>query len=253
MKRSNPLRQKLIVCVLTLFSCFFFGEVNAQDAPRINDHNNNGWYMYFGDHKLSEKWGLHTEVQLRRYNVLKDPQQLLLRTGVNYYINPDAFVTLGYGFIETSPYGDYPAPDEFLEHRIYEQLQLKGSIGRIGLTHRYRLEQRWVESPLTSDYTYLNRARYFLKATIPVVGPTLDVNEPYLAAYEEIFIGFGNNIRQNIFDQNRAYLALGYKFSPAAAAEVGYLNQIVQKANGVVFERNHTLQVGLTYNLDFTE
>ncbi|MDX5435619.1 MAG: DUF2490 domain-containing protein [Pontibacter sp.] len=227
-------------------------QAQTEDS-RINDHNNNGWYMYFGDHKLSSKWGLHTELQVRRYKILKDPQQLLIRSGMNYHLTPDAFVTLGYGFIETYPYGDYPAPEEVTEHRIYEQLQLKGSLGRIGLTHRYRLEQRWIEVPQTTDYTYLNRARYFLKATLPLAGPSLEAKEPYLAVYDEVFVGFGKNIRKNIFDQNRAYVALGFKFSDAASAELGYLNQIVQKANGVVFERNHTLQAGFTYNLDFSK
>lgn len=220
-------------------------------AERIKDYNQNGWYMYFGDHKFSDKWGLHTELQVRRYNILKDPQQLLIRTGANYNLTDNAMFTLGYGLIETYPYGEFPAADDFLEHRLYEQLQLKGSLSRVGLTHRYRLEQRWVQSPVTSEYTYLNRARYMLRATLPLIGGTTEAKEPYLAAYDEIFVGFGNNIQRNIFDQNRAYLALGYKISDAASVEVGYLNHIVQKANGIVFEHNHTLQVGLTYNIDF--
>ncbi|MEJ8801545.1 DUF2490 domain-containing protein [Pontibacter sp. H249] len=220
-------------------------------SERIKDFNQNGWYMYFGDHALSDKWGLHTELQIRRYNYLSDPQQLLIRTGANYNLTENTMFTLGYGFIETYPYGEFPAADDFLEHRIYQQLQLKGNLSRLGLTHRYRLEQRWVQSPVTSDYTYLNRARYMLRATLPLVGSTTEAKEPYLAAYDEIFVGFGNNIQRNIFDQNRAYLALGYKINDAASVEVGYLNHIVQKANGVVFEHNHTLQVGLTYNIDF--
>ena len=220
-------------------------------TERIKDYNQNGWYMYFGDHKVSEKWGLHTELQIRRHNYLKDPQQLLIRTGVNYNLTDNAMFTLGYGFIETYPYGEFPAADDFLEHRIYEQLQLKGNLARVGLAHRYRLEQRWVQSPVTSDYTYLNRARYMLRATLPLIGTSTEAKEPYLAAYDEIFVGFGNNIQRNIFDQNRAYLALGYKISDAASVEVGYLNHIVQKASGNIFEHNHTLQVGLTYNIDF--
>ncbi|MBC5995051.1 DUF2490 domain-containing protein [Pontibacter cellulosilyticus] len=238
----------LLLAFLTLL---LLPNTTAAQSERIKDFNQNGWYMYFGDHSLTDKWGVHTELQIRRYNLLKDPQQLLIRTGVNYNITDNAMFTLGYGFIETYPYGDFPAADDFVEHRIYEQLQLKGSISRVGLLHRYRLEQRWVQSPITSDYTYLNRARYMLRATLPLAGTTIEAREPYLAAYDEVFIGFGNNIQRNIFDQNRAYLALGYRFSDAAALEVGYLNHIVQKASGMVFEHNHTLQVGLTYNIDF--
>ncbi|WP_299824139.1 DUF2490 domain-containing protein [uncultured Pontibacter sp.] len=220
---------------------------------RVKDYNRNGWYMYFGDHKLTSKWGLHTEAQLRRHNWLKDPQQLLLRGGLNYNLTESTMFTLGYGFVETYPYGEFPAADDFVEHRIYEQLQLKGSLARLGLTHRYRLEQRWVQSPVTSAYTYLNRARYMLRATLPLAGPGTDPKELYLTAYDEVFIGFGENVQRNIFDQNRVYVALGYKINEAASLEAGYMNQISQKANGTVFEHNHTLQVGLTYNLDFSK
>jgi Protein of unknown function (DUF2490) len=221
-------------------------------TERIKDHNTNGWYMYFGDHKFAEKWGVHAEVQLRRHNTIKDPQQLLIRTGINYDLTPSAMFTLGYGFIETHPYGDYPAAATFPEQRLYQQLQLKGNLSRLGLAHRYRLEQRWIKQPDATDYTYLNRARYMLKATLPLAGTSLEPKEFFLAAYDEVFVGFGENVKQNIFDQNRAYAALGYKISKTASLELGYLNQIVQKSNGVVFEHNHTLQVSFFHNLDFS-
>ncbi|SIT93782.1 DUF2490 domain-containing protein [Pontibacter indicus] len=221
-------------------------------SERVKDFNNNGWYMYFGDHKITPKWGLHTELQWRRHNVLKDPQQLLIRTGINYDLTPAAMFTLGYGYIETHPYGDYPAAGIFPEHRIYQQLQLRNSLARVGLTHRYRLEQRWIKPAGAETTTYLNRARYMLKATLPLIGNSIEAGEPFLAAYDEIFIGFGHNIQRNIFDQNRAYAALGYKINDAATLELGYLNQIVQKASGTVFEHNHTLQLSFFYNLDFT-
>ncbi|RDV16960.1 DUF2490 domain-containing protein [Pontibacter diazotrophicus] len=237
--------------VLLLAPGLFLNTAQAQSEQRIKDYNNNGWYMYFGDHKFSDKWGIHAEVQLRRHNIIKDPQQLLIRTGINYDLTPNAMFTLGYGFIETHPYGDYPAAGTFPEQRIYQQLQHKSNIARVGLIHRYRLEQRWIRGAETTDYTYLNRARYFLKATLPLIGPTTEAKEPFLAVYDEVFVGFGENARKNIFDQNRAYAAIGYKISDSAALEFGYLNQIVQKADGVVFEHNHTLQVSFFHTLNF--
>jgi hypothetical protein len=248
MNSLTPLSRYLLV--LSLLLCL--SPAALAQNERIKDYNQNGWYMYFGDHKLTNKWGLHTEVQWRRHNILKDPQQLLIRTGINYDLTPSAMFTLGYGFIETHPYGDFPAAGTFPEHRIYQQLQLKNSVARVGLIHRYRMEQRWVRPAGAENSTYLNRARYMLKATLPLMGATIDAGEPFLAVYDEMFVGFGNNIQRNIFDQNRAYAALGYKIKDGATIELGYLNQIVQKANGVVFEHNHTLQASLFYNLDFS-
>ncbi|WP_180336421.1 DUF2490 domain-containing protein [Pontibacter ramchanderi] len=243
----------LLRLLLGLLLVSGLGSPALAQSERVKDVNSNGWYMYFGDHKLNSRWGLHTELQWRRHNVISDPQQLLVRTGINYDLTPLAMFTLGYGYIETHPYGDFPAAGTFPEHRIYQQLQIRNSLSRVGLQHRYRLEQRWIRPAGAETTTYLNRARYMLKATLPLFGPSIESGEPFLAAYNEIFIGFGNNIQRNIFDQNRAYAALGFKVNDAASLELGYLNQIVQRANGTVFEHNHTLQVSLFYNLNFSE
>jgi hypothetical protein len=62
---------------------------------------------------------------------------------------------------------------------------------------------------------------------------------------------FGKNVARNVFDQNRAYIALGRKFSHATNLEVGYLEQTVQRRDGLVFEHNHTLQVAIYSKLPF--
>jgi len=67
----------------------------------------------------------------------------------------------------------------------------------------------------------------------------------FIAAYNEVMFNFGRNIQNNIFDQNRAYIALGRKIPGLGSLEVGYLQQTVQQGNGRVFEFNHTLQIGL--------
>jgi hypothetical protein len=242
--------------LLAACAALFLGQapLATAQAPgkRINDVNQHAWLMYFGAHKLSEKVGIHTEAQVRRARVLRDWQQLLLRTGVNYFATPNAMLTLGYAYVDTYPYGDFPAASIFPEHRLYEQLQLYGSAGRFGFVHRYRLEQRWVRFPNAAESTYLNRARYMFRATFPLQGPTIDNKEFYLAAYDEIFVGFGKHMAHNFFDQNRLYGAVGYKFNPRVLVELGYLNQIVQQRNGQIFEHNHTLQAALYYSFDFS-
>ena len=68
-------------------------------------------------------------------------QQLLLRPGV-FQINRFASATIGYGFVNAYPYGSYPAKATLPEHRVFEQLWIKHSAGRIALQHRFRVEQR---------------------------------------------------------------------------------------------------------------
>src|SRR5947208_500075 len=90
-------------------------------ANAQSDTNFHGWLMYFGDHPVSDRWGAHLEVQIRRTNGGLAPQQLLLRPAVNFTVNSHLMLTGGYAYVRTSRYGDYPAPAAFPENRFYEQ------------------------------------------------------------------------------------------------------------------------------------
>ena len=66
--------------------------------------------------------------------------------------------------------------------------------------------------------------------------------------YDELFINFGKNVGANIFDQNRAYVALGYKVPILGRLEVGYMHQPLFKSDGIGVENNHTIMIGLMTN-----
>ena len=69
--------------------------------------------------------------------------------------------------------------------------------------------------------------------------------EPYLAASDEIFVGFGRHVQLNVLDQNRAYAGVRYQAGTHTRVELGYLNQWVLRGNGREMESNHTLQLTL--------
>lgn len=229
------------------------GLLHAQ-ALRTTVSQTHGWIMYFGDHKFSKRWGVHAEAQWRRADVVASPQQLLLRTGLNYHFSPQAFATVGYCFVETYPYGEQPVRATFPEHRIWEQVQLRSAYGRFEVVNRFRLEQRFQQLPVAAaggtyapgDAVYTARMRHLVRVSVPFKGKTIEDRSLYVSAYDEPFVSFGDAVGLNIFDQNRAYVALGYKIARWGRLEVGYLNQKVFKADGVRVENNHTLQVGLS-------
>lgn len=227
-------------------------------SPRIHTQNANGWYMYNGDHNVSDRWGVHLEAQWRAHDIIAGKQQLLLRTGVNYYFSSQAFATVGYCFVETYPYGEFPVKAAYPEHRLWEQVQLKNVYNRFEVVNRFRLEQRWLKLPVSNngeyvpgDAVYVNRARLLNRVSVPLKGKTITDKSLYLSLYDEIMLGFGKHVGYNIFDQNRAYIALGYKIPKVGRLEVGFLEQTILKPDGIKVENNHTLQVGLTSNLDF--
>jgi hypothetical protein len=222
------------------------GLCGQTSTAKVQDHNFNGWYMYFGDHPLKGKWGLHLEGQWRRYEAITKPQQLLLRPAINYDLRPDVMFTLGYGYITSHRYGGYPAQFPAPEHRIFQQVLLKQNVGTAGFQHRYRIEQRWIGVMQESAgggagraaWRLQNRFRYFFKGVVP-----LGKTQNFAAFYDEIFLGFGPNIGASIFDQNRAYAAFGRQLTGNNRIEIGYLNQLVAQRDGRILEVNHTLQV----------
>jgi len=221
----------------------------AQPDDRQSVVNGRAWYMYFGDHPLGAgPWGLHFDGQLRMEGAFERRNQLLLRPGVNFDANDSVQLSGGYAYVDTKARAGSPPGFDRPEHRLWEQLILRQRLGTVRLTHRYRLEQRFVGNVRPNDagegepdgHTYVNRFRYFVKGTIPFSASS----RYYAAFYNELMAGFGDNVRNNVFDQNRSYGALGMRLGPTSALEVGYLLQIVQEPSGSVIQYNHAFQVG---------
>ena len=246
---------------LTLVSTPGFSQQN-----RIIDRNAIGWYVYNGDHKLSKHLELHTEYQWRRVELIRSWQQSLARLGLIYKVSDRVNVGGGYTLFTTYPYGDYPVADSgvpTIENRIYEDIQLSDKLGILKLSHRFRLEQRWLgigddNNPRRiTDWEYQHRVRYQISGEIPLKGSTVDNGELYLNFFDELFIGFGRNVGQNVFNQNRISGGLGYQIRDAFKLELNYLNQITQHpevdliTGKPVFELNNGFRLNVIYDLDF--
>ena len=235
-----------------LLLCLVFLSVHSFAQNRISDHNTIGWYTINIDPAISKKWSGHIEYQWRRDNVITDWQQSLLRVGLTYKISPQVSIQAGYAWIETFPHSEHftsAIRKTFPEHRIYEQIVAVSNLGKVKLTNRLRLEQRFngkftsEEDEKPVDYVYLNRVRYMPRIDVP-----LDkINKVFAAMYDEILIGFGKNVGQNVFDQNRVAVMVGYNFSPKFKVEGGFLNQTVQLGRLVdgknVFQYNNGVLV----------
>jgi hypothetical protein len=257
---SNTMKYDLkgiFIGLICLFCFTFFTNSIWAQSPRKTTTNQNGWYMYFGDHKFSEKWGIHLEAQFRRANIITDPQQLLLRTGINYHPSKSSFFTLGYCFVNTYPYGGYPVKCIFPENRFWEQYQVKTQLNTVEWVSRFRLEQRFSKLPIPIDLDYMpgdavytNRFRMMNRFSVPLKGKSITDKSFYISGYDEVFINFGKHVGYNTVDQNRAYMAIGYKIPKVGRLEVGYLNQLVFKSDGIKVENNQTIQVGLSSNTE---
>ena len=191
----------LIFLFLPLFS-------SAQQSDLGN------WLIYFGNKQFNEKWNLHHEIQYRNYNLIGDMEQLLIRTGIGYNIGSKSNLLVGYGYINSENYtGSSNAQATVQEHRIYQQFITKQNIGTVALQHRYRFEQRFIEGD------FRTRFRYFLGINIP-----FKESNYYTSFYNEIFL----NGDGNVFDRNRIYSGIGYRFNSKVRFEFGYMSQVFQ-------------------------
>lgn len=265
-KKLNPFSSFLTMKNKAFLILVLLSNALIAQNTRINNHNTIGWYNYFGTFKLDNKFSVHTENQFRRVNLASDKQQGLLRLGLNYQLKPKIQFRLGYAWIETYPYGEIPINGfgrDFTEHRIFQMASISDRISIVDFSHRFMLEQRWVgrysNASLSSEdeFVLLNRFRYMFRVQIPLKGKSIENKTPYLALYDEVFIGFGENVTENIFDQNRLGIVLGYKFTNAFRIEAGYLNQIVQLGREVdnrnVFQNNNGLIVNTLFNFDLSK
>lgn len=246
----------------TLLIFSLFSLLSYSQNTRIKDKNSIGWYVFNAGLKLDDHWSLAGEFLWRRTNIISDPQQNLFKLAVNRLVFPGVNVRAGYALAETYNYGDIPINNlgkQFTEHRAYEMLGLNNKFGIVESNHRFMLEQRWVGRYSASsldkedEYVYTNRFRYMYRAQIPLNGRNITDKTPYAAIYDEVFVGFGKNVNENVFDQNRLGLLLGYRFSPKVRIEGGFLSQISQLGREVggrnVFQ--HNTGIILSTNLNF--
>ncbi|WP_245710085.1 DUF2490 domain-containing protein [Winogradskyella thalassocola] len=209
MKKKSKIATLIMALVLPFFAM-------SQDSDLGN------WLIYIGNKKLNSKWNIHNEVQYRNYNAVGDLEQLLLRTGIGYNLSENNNnILLGYGYILSENYiGDTDDKVSVNEHRIFQQFTTKQNLGKVVLSHRYRFEQRFVEDD------FKMRFRYFLGIKVPLQYKEDAKNPLYLSLYNEIFL----NTKSSIFDRNRVFGGLGYKFSDSLRVELGYMNQFFENS-----------------------
>lgn len=217
--------KKRIVSLLSMLVLFSLLPLNS--SAQIDESQTGAWYMYFWSARVKEgSFGFQGDVQYRNWNLMGDLEQLLLRGGVTYSPK-NAFIlfTLGYGHVTTGAYGS-SNHNTVTESRIYQEALIPQKIGSIFyIRHRFRYEQRWVE---TQDFR--TRYRYNLFVDVPLNSKEIDKKTVYLAFYNELFINgqrdIGDGRSVELFDRNRTYGALGYAFRKHLKVQFGLMRQI---------------------------
>lgn len=231
MKRQITFRNRIAVCILLAVL------PNTSVSQTLGN-----WLMVFNNTRLSERWGIHTEAQYRSYELLPNSEQLLLRGGINFHFGGSVSATVGYANISNYAFNKDSLPGvQVNESRTWQQILMRHSIGGVFLEHRYRLEQRWLNSSTSSRY--LNRLRYLLRANVPLNSEQIKESTWFLSFYNELFLNTANGA----FDRNRLYGAVGYQLTPELNLQCGTMAQTVNLST-ILY-----LQLSASYNVDFRE
>ncbi|WP_245712045.1 DUF2490 domain-containing protein [Flavobacterium gillisiae] len=230
---KDTFRMKFLKIVLGVF-LFSIG-VKAQTEKNV-DKQSLLWTRYYNQLELNSKWSVHTEVDNRIFTNPVTQNTFVSRVQVRDKVTDK--VELGAGFAYFSVATQDPEVKNGFhipEYRMQQDATVKQVLGKVNLTHRYMIEERYIHKSTTTglvdgtafylrfryrlqgDYTFWKKEKQYLKGIL----------------YDEIMINGGNKIIKNTFDQNRVYAAVQVGVSPAIALELGYLNSFQERANGV--------------------
>jgi hypothetical protein len=213
------------------------------------------WTSFNSNLQIANKFTVVTDAQLRFMGDLANMQHMV-RAGISYDITPHlSIVPIGYSFIYNYKYGKQPAGFVNHEQRLWQQLFYKHKIKNISITHRLRLEERWLqeknatnESNDYSDYQW--RMRYRILGNIPISKKVMEPKTLYVSIWDEFFWSWGESVTFHEINQNRIFVGPGYQFTKNTQLQIGFYRQALIKSNGTKQENNMGLLIQLNANAD---
>ncbi len=200
----------------------------SSSSQNTNENDWGSWIMLCVTNKISNDFDVITEFRLHNYELFNDLDNQFVRTGLNYRLDPELYITAGY----IHQYSETLADISVSENRAYEEITLKNKFRNLNITHRYRIEHRWINKYGNSDF--FNRMRYRLQLSHPLF------DKFYVMVFDEIFI----NLQGSVFNQNRLQMCIGYAFSPSFKFELGYLKNHLSATN------YDLLRIGIVFHTD---
>lgn len=193
------------------------------------------WLAQFSTIEVGDKVLLFSDVQFRLTDGADRLGQVLVRPAVGYRITPSDTLFLGYAYVRTEPLNGAPTD----EHRMFQQalVRIAGGPGKVTLTGRTRLEQRWLEG--RSDMGW--RLRQQVRMDAPVAKGVNAI------VWAEPFVNFDTTSwgQRAGLDQVRVFGGVGLPLARGIALEAGYSGQYVNRYNAPD-RMNHIGSLSLT-------
>ena len=199
-----------------LFLCFYFNNILAQNLDL------GSWNIFNLKYNHNDKLSFFAEAQLRSLKFYNNFHYYEYKGGINYKVQKNVNLTLGAGSYQTyKEGGDFVLPKNNDEFRIWPQIIIFQSIGKLKIEQRYRAEFRFTSN------SYRNRFRYRLGASYPF-GKEKNEYKPFqVSMSNELFL----TNSEPYFERNRLLFNFNYKPSKTSTIQIGYLHQFDYKIN----------------------
>ena len=220
------MKRLIILVILLTFQSSLFSQ-------NPSEYFLGSWYTYGSSHRLSECFSLTPYDELRFFEASSNYNLAFVSLRGNYHLDSKSSFGLGYAYLDIDTVFEFDNAPNVHEHRLFEQYGYKHSLGKIKITHRGRLEQRFLDFRTRNETQHRFRYRITLK---------YDFNTAlFMTVSEEPFVNF----QDEAFHENRFYAGFGLNlFKNKSQITVGYLKQHIRKNN------LNRIQVGISFQTD---
>ncbi|WP_111684092.1 DUF2490 domain-containing protein [Winogradskyella tangerina] len=217
---------RILLSLLFLLSTFQLAAQNPSEDYL------GSWYTYGSHHRLSEKFSLNPYAELRFYEPSSNYNLAFVSMRGNFHFNPEETVGVGYAYLDIDTVFEFDNEPNVHEHRLFEQYTLVHNNSKIKVSHRARLEHRFLD--FTERNEIQNRFRYRISLKY-------DINTTFhFLMFEEPFVNF----QDQVFHENRFYTGIGINIMKQLQLQIGYLKQHIRKNN------LNRIQIGITIRTD---
>ena len=192
------------------------------------------WTGYNANIKFNHRWGIWLDGEIHTNdNYFNNFSQFTLRFAGTYFLKNSNKFTSGYGFTDNLP-GQGHVNFSIPEHFLWQQFQWFNNTSKHKLMQWVRTEEKWKEnvlndSALANNYTSTYKLRYNIFYTLPLSTSGFAAKSLSLAVGDEIYLYYGPNVSNHVFDQNRVFVGFSYAVNKHDNFVFGYLN--IQQQN----------------------
>ncbi|MGA9638499.1 DUF2490 domain-containing protein, partial [Flavobacterium sp.] len=157
---------KISRILVFVFLCGFFAK--AQTEKNV-DHQSLLWTRYNNQLELNDKWSIQTDLDNRIFTKPVEQNLFLGRIQLRQKWNDKIEWGIGGAYLQVATQEpEVIKPFHVEEYRGQQDVTVKQRLGKVNLSHRYQLEERWIQNAskiqLEGGTSFYLRFRYRIQA-----------------------------------------------------------------------------------------